>query len=170
VMDLFPWTYRVMAEEWAREGQEQPTNPTTAAVGDPRDYVYIEFHVSGAEGSSLPMCPRAAWDVSLQGSDAWYSSDHGKDDLRVRLKEWHRVTVELPPQTDPEEITALRFRVSREGKRDSHCAVTLMPGGKAFMLDGEYRPRTPFLTWDETFVLDTDPSTSIPGEVIFEVK
>jgi len=38
------------------------------------------------------------------------------------------------------------------------------------MLDEEYRPQSPLLTWEESFVLDTNPDTPAPKEVVLKVK
>jgi len=171
VMDRFPWTYAVMAAEWAREGQEHPTDPDTPAVGDPRDYLYIEFLVQEPESHPCPViCSRGAWAVRLRDDPTWYSSDHGQEKLRVRLRNWHRVTIELPPGTQAEQITQLRFQAFIERKSSLCCAITLARVSRAFLLDEEYKPGPSLLTHDEPITLDTDPDTETPAEIVFEVR
>ena len=160
MMDRFPWTYRVMAEEWAREGQERPTDPSTLRPGDPRDFLYVEFLVAGD-------CPRGAWSVQLRGEATWYRSDHGQDDLRVRLKGWHRAAVELPPGTRADQVTRLRFQVFPEEPGDPPCRLTLVRVPLVFLLEPDYRPSPTLFTLDTPVSLDTDPATATPDEIVF---
>ena len=163
VMNIYPWTYEVMSKEWAREGQERPTNPDTPEVGDPRDYLYVEFGVSAPPKGR--MCFRGTWEVVLKDGRA-FRSDHGIEDLRVKLRGWHQIAVELPPEAEPEDVAELRFYPSSEEGKDVACGVKLLGGGKAFMLTGDYRPTEPVIAWDESFELDTDPATPEPEQAV----
>ena len=147
LMDLNPWTYLVMAQEWQREGQdatEKTASPQTRAVSDPRNYLYLEYR-SGPTGSG-PCDAKLAVQARLRGAETWYSSDHGVDSLRIQSVGWHRAAIELPPGTAADQVEALRFAVY-PGKNQPQCSLTISELRKAFLLDERYQPGPSVVTW-----------------------
>ena len=163
VMDLHPWTYKVMAEEWEREGQSQTettANAQTRAVSDPRNYLYVEFR-SGPE-PGVVCDAKLAFAVKLRGSDAWYSSDHGDDSLRIQNNTgWRRGAIELPPGAQASSVEALRFAVYA-AKQQPLCSLVVRVVRKVFLLGQDYVPGPSILTWTGEQILDPDPATARP--------
>lgn len=171
MMDLHPWMYRVMAEEWEREGQKQTekvADVQTRAVSDPRNYLYIEFR-SGPE-PGLVCDAKLALAARLRGSDVWYSSDHGEDSLRIQnLKGWRRSAIELPAGSTADQVDALRFSVY-PGKQQPGCALVVRDVRKVFMLDESYTPGPSILAWSGEQAIDTDPATAFPDAFTLPVQ
>jgi len=170
MMDLHPWMYRVMAEEWEREGQnqtEKTASAQTRAVSDPRNYLYVEFR-SGPE-PGLVCDAKLAIAARLSSDGAWYSSDHGEDSLRIQNNNgWRRSAIELPPGTTAGQVDALRFTVY-PGKQQPGCALVLRNIRKVFMLDQDYVPGPSILSWAGEQALDTDAATPHPESFIVPV-
>jgi len=163
MMDLHPWMYQVMAEEWEREGQsqtEKTANPQTRAVSDPRNYLYVEFR-SGPE-PGLVCDAKLAFAAKLRGSDVWYSSDHGDDSLRIQNNNgWRRGAIELPPDTQADQVEALRFTVYA-GKQQPLCSLVVRDVRKVFLLGQDYVPGPSMLTWKGEQILSPDRATVHP--------
>ena len=162
LMDLNPWTYKVMAQEWSREGMEEKGDPDTAWVSDPRNYVYVEFN---AEGTA-----RIAVSVKLQGDPTWYSSDHGVAKLRARSRGWQRSAIEVPSGKTCQDIEAVRFTAYAEKKSSLPYSLTLHDVSKVFMLNEDFTPTPSVLEWHDKLFLDTDPDTPDPDRVTFKVE
>lgn len=163
IMDLHPWMYQVMSEEWQREGQsqtEKSANPSTRAVSDPRNYLYVEFRSGPQPG--LVCDAKLAFAAKLRGSETWYSSDHGEDSLRIQNNNgWRRGAIELPPGTKAEHVDALRFAVY-PGKQQPPCALLVNGVRKVFVLGQDYAPGASILSWSGEQALDADPATPLP--------
>jgi hypothetical protein len=161
MMDLHPWMYQVMAEEWEREGQsqtEKTANPATRAVSDPRNYLYVEFRSAPQPG--LVCDAKLAFAARLRGGDAWYSSDHGEDSLRIQNNNgWRRGAIELPPGTKADQVESLRFTVYA-GKQQPPCALVVNDVRKVFMLGQDYTPGPSIITWHGEQALDADPASA----------
>ncbi len=163
MMDLNPWTYEVMALEWAREGHKDPGGPDTVAVSDPRNYVYVEFNSCSASGRSD--CTGQVVLIKLKGDPKWYPSDHDNPSLSVKSCGWRRVTVEVP--SGRKEIEAVRFAIRPQRKGVPICVLRDI--GKVFMLDGNFMPTPSVLEWHGEKLLDADPDTPEPDQVTFKV-
>lgn len=167
MMDLHPWSYRVMGEELAREGVEAPGQAATPEVSDPRNYLYVTYKArfdfpSGGSQCGLQLAA-SAYDGA---SSAWYASDHGRPDLRVSLDGWRRIAIELPPGTKPEQVTQLQFRVYATGaKGASPCREVIEAVGPVFMLDESYRPQESLWSWQGSVALDADEATPEAAEL-----
>jgi hypothetical protein len=137
LMDENPWTYRVTAQEMQREGKlTGGSHPPT--IADQRNYLWIEL---GAENHGGAL---AVW-VKLKNSARWYSSHRGRLDFAISRSGWFRTTVELPANTKREDIESVAVEcVDLRDPRASSSApapeAVLHPGGKAFLLDVNYRP------------------------------
>jgi hypothetical protein len=130
LMDRHPFTWQVMADEWAREGQEVPTDPATTDVGSPLDYLYVDYRADVVAGA----LDSVSWSVRLAGTETRYRSDHGLPMLRPGFGRWLRVAIELPPGTRPEHLANLRCRIHGA---DGAARIEL---GPVFMLTEDYRP------------------------------
>jgi len=170
MMDRHPWMYQVMAEEWEREGAnqtEKTANAQTRAVSDPRNYLYVEFRSGPQPG--LVCDAKIAVAARLSGSDAWYSSDHGEDSLRIQnLNGWRRAAIELPPGSTAGQVEALRFAVY-PGKQQPGCALVVRDVRKVFMLDQAYAPGPSILSWSGEQALDSDAATGEPDVYVIPV-
>lgn len=90
VMDENAWTYRVMAEEAAREGRVDRTKLGANVIADPRDYLYAEIYGEPEN---------AAVNVEARISETEkYSSDAGFEQLRVNRPGYVRIALRLPPE------------------------------------------------------------------------
>lgn len=174
MMDRHPWMYRVMAEEWERESLERRDvtekigNPDTPAVSDPRHYLYVEFRAIPVASATCDA--KLAIQAKLKGSERWYSSDHGVDNLRIQNPAgWRRGTIELPPGTTANQIESLRF-VVYPGKNQPGCPLTLTDVRKVFLLDQEYVPGPSLLTWQGEQTLDADEGTARPNQFLLPVS
>jgi hypothetical protein len=145
LMDAHPWTYRVMAEEMLREGRvENPSDPTTPAMGDQRTYLYLEFDKDTGAAGRPGSAPGTAVAVHLRGDPLVYRSDHANPDWSVARDDPAATTVELPAgtrATDVLWIDAVRVPL---GTADNGAAVTVTDLNRAFLLDAGWRPRPSF--------------------------
>jgi hypothetical protein len=161
LMDLHPWTYRVMADEMIRErGVEHPSDPATAAMGDQRTYLYAEIDKSTGPGRQDGAGPGVAVVVRLRGHPAVYRSDHGDPTWSISRDDPAATTVELPAGVRPGDIE--RIDVTRvPGTPDNGAAVTVTDLNRAFLLDRAWRPLPSFATVHSATVhLGTDAPTA----------
>jgi hypothetical protein len=157
VMDQNPWTYAVMAQELKREGKIRDGQRSTGAqIADPRNYLYIELNADNRN------CGAIAW-LKLRNQPQWRSSHLGRLDYSVMRSGWFRTTIELPPNTSAADVEAIGFepvdlrdpRVPMPGPAPQSV---LHAGGKAFLLDAEYRPGAN--------LMGEHPETTVrPGEI-----
>ncbi len=152
VMDIYPQTYRVMAEELLREKRISDTPADINTIADPREYLYIEAS-SQQEGAAL------AFDVKVAGQTKIFASDMGDPRLRIDRSGYFRTAVRLPKGVSPaavETVTA-RCQVSStvaSERRCNHLKVV-----RALVLDQNYVPRS--------LPLQTQPESSLaPGETM----
>lgn len=162
MMDLHPWTYRVMAEEWQREAQdgtEKTASPDTRQVSDPRNYLYVEFNSGPLPGQACD--GKLAFQAKLRDGERWYSSDHAVDSLRIQgAVGWRRGTIELPPGTTAGQVEGLRF-VIYPGKATA-CALAVTGVRKVFLLGQDYVPGPSLWAWSGQQALDADPASATP--------
>lgn len=158
VMDQNAWTYSVMAQELRREGKiRDGKNASGPQIGDPRNYLYIELNAD-----NRPTCGDIAW-VKLRNQPQWRSSHMGRLDYSVMRSGWFRTTIELPPNTSSNDIEAIAFepvdlRDPRSPSPGPAPQSVLHPGGKAFLLDQEYKP-------GRNIMADHPEVTLRPGEM-----
>ena len=159
VMDAQPFTYRVMAQELAREGKLRPFGTVDGEkISDPRNYLYIEARVQNRDS-------RSAFLVRLKSERRWRVSHVGKIELAIERDGWVRSTVELPPATTPDRIAEFGFEcLIKEKTPTGACRIEEI--GKLFFLDRDYRPSASF--WS------LKPAADVPaGEILtwsFESK
>jgi hypothetical protein len=164
LMDLHPWTYRVMADEMVREGGvENPSDPATPAMGDQRTYLYVEFDKSTGPGGRPGSAPGVSVLVRLNrsGDTVTYRSDHGDPTWSISRDDPAATTIELPAgvrQSDIERIDVTRI----PGTTDNGATVTVTDLNRAFFLDRTWLPRPSFATvHSATLHLDADAPTAI---------
>jgi hypothetical protein len=142
LMDRFPWTYRVMAEELNREHKLRPFGTVEGTkVSDPRNYLYLEVKAENHEAGPV------AW-IKLRNEDRWYSSNRGRLDLVITRSGWYRTTIELPPGTGAGSIQSLALEcvgmpsldLFGGGSVKTSGQSVLESFGKAFLLNSQYRP------------------------------
>ncbi|MBI4876883.1 MAG: response regulator [Acidobacteria bacterium] len=137
VMDAQPVTYRVMAQELAREGKIRPFGVADGEkISDPRNYLYIEARVTNRDS-------RSAFLARLKGERRWRVSHLGKIELGIERGGWVRSTIELPPGTAPDGIAEFGFEcLTKEKTPAGACRIEEV--SKLFFLDRDYRPGAPF--------------------------
>lgn len=144
VMDRFPWTYAVTAAEMRREGRiEDPGNPATAAVSDPRNYLAIEVC---AEQSGTELF----FEAILRDRPSAFSSDHGDPKARIGRNGCFRSTIELPPGTRAADLDRIRIHATaapaangQEQVADPVARVLSVP--TAFLFAADFSPGKPVL-------------------------
>jgi hypothetical protein len=139
VMDTFPWTYAIMAQEMARERKlEQPADPDTAAVSQLRNYAYLEVCAQQRETELY-------FQLRLQDRPVWFSSDHGDPRSAIGRSGCVRSTIELPEGTGPGDLQALRICCRKAPAQDGENPVR-SPGAeiksvsRLFFLNDQYQP------------------------------
>jgi len=137
VMDDSPLSYRVMAQELAREEKLRPFGTVDGnKVSDPRNYVYIEARVNNEDSGVAAF-------VRLKNEDRWRSSNLGREDYAIERSGWVRTTVELPPGTHADQIAEIGFTcvvVRQKEKIPTGGICRVGEVSKVFMLDQDYRP------------------------------
>ena len=143
IMDAHPWTYRIMAEEVARQGKITGGNaliPGKAA--DPRRYLYID-------AMAHPHDAALSFDVKFRGNPVWATSDFGIGYFRIDRDGYFRTTVRLPAGTDASQIeqVAIRCDLDFDPHQPSDAArITQATCGqtqvdKIFVLDQQDQPK-----------------------------
>jgi hypothetical protein len=156
LMDRFPWTYSVMAQELEREHKIRPYGGEhDAAIGDPRNYLYLELKADNRNTGLV------VW-VKLKGVRDLYSSHRGKMTMVVTRSGWYRTTVELPPGTHADTIENIMLECvdmrdpqlleSDYGPSMGYVSSTLHHINKVFFLDTSFRPSENMLEDKETIV------------------
>jgi hypothetical protein len=103
VMDRYPFTWQVMAQELEREGKIRPFGTVDGEkIGDPRTYLYFDAQASNRQTAIAVL-------VRLQGENVWRSSHLGRPDYAISRDGWFRTTVELPPETPAGRIAEFGF-------------------------------------------------------------
>jgi hypothetical protein len=149
VMDANPWSWRVMAQEAAREGRlEAVPSPDTPQPSDLRNYLLAEV----AKTTTYPVPPPGgAWvgtslAVKLRGSDRWYVSDHGTPEWSIQRDIPASTAIELPGGTTAAAVEAVRTRAVPVGAvADYRIDVTALRRG--FLLGAGLLPGAPLFDW-----------------------
>jgi len=159
LMDEDPWIYRVMAQEIQREGKLRGgSHPPT--IADQRQYLYLELNAEN-HGSAL-----AVW-VKLKHDPRLRSSHLGRLDFAISRNGWFRTTVELPPNTKPDDIESVGVecidaRDPRAPMNGPAPDAVLHSGGKAFLLDKNYRPGANVLGLHEQLTIKSGEMVALP--------
>jgi hypothetical protein len=140
MMDLNPWTFRIMGEELEREGKvESPPSATTLHVSDPRNYLYCDLDCRRLGGAE------AGVEVVLDDGRT-FRSDHGMSVGATSRHGFRRVAVELPADTSPSSISRVNAAIVTEspvqGSRPGASADDLTLK-RWFLLGPDWNPRTP---------------------------
>lgn len=170
MMDANPWTYQVMAKEMAREGKvETSASPDTPAVSDQRDYLFAEVK----KATAYPVAPAAgAWvgvalAVQLRDGERWFTSNHDVPDWSIQRDDPAATTIELPPGTSRDDVTAIKAIAVPVGTTaasppaDYRIAVTALRRG--FLLRRDFLPGKPLLNWTGNVTL----SAAAPEAVLW---
>lgn len=113
VMDAFPWTYRIMAEEAIREKRINPKNLGANTIDELQNYLYVEIY---SENDS------AAVAVEAQTMDEQKSrSDSGDVRLGVERSGYKRIAVRLPSLNSPLELLSLICQPTQNAQTSSVC-------------------------------------------------
>ncbi|NOT58913.1 MAG: hypothetical protein HOP19_01680 [Acidobacteria bacterium] len=151
VMDLQPWSHRVMAAEILRENRIAKTDDEIAGLSGMRlkiapfrRYLYLDFdgEVQNAGLSFL---------VKLKGDAQWYASDLGNPSFRITRNGWARTTVRLPRVVEAAQIEKLAVRCDALPETFTNRDVT------------PPEPRCQVKAWGKMFLLKADDT---PGAAL----
>ena len=140
MMNLNPWTFRIMADELYREGKvEAVASASTMQVSDPRNYLYcdVDCRKLGRAEAAIEVVLKDGRTVrSDQGTSVGLTSRHG-----VR-----RTTVELPPGTSGSSISqayAVVVTGSDGQEVPARAIADRVKIQRCFLLGPDYRPMPP---------------------------
>jgi hypothetical protein len=155
-MDRHPWTYRVMADELAREGKVDPAAaPGSGRIPDIRSFLFVEACVTvrdSAVALSLGLDDGA-------GGTAWFDVDRGVREFRLTRSGCSRVAV--PVSRAAPRIVAMRARALEQAKRVAAPSAATIQELSAFALDERYRPSRLPQAWRGDRALDLGGSWQI---------
>lgn len=143
VMDAHPWTYRVMADEMAREGKLTNERTLGLRIADFRHYLFIDANSTLRNGALLSFA------VKLKGDPKWYPSDLGIGYYKIDRSGFIRSTIRLPQAIKAQQIERLSVRCdvpgnprSREEIEKTTAAVCELHSiNKVLVLDETSQPR-----------------------------
>ncbi len=139
VMDRFPWTYSIMAQEMTRENKiEDPADPNTAAISDQRNYAYLEV-CAQQRGTEL------YFELDTRNTARWFRSDHADPKARIARSGCFRTAIELPQGTRPQELRRLRIQCSPAPLAEGESPVAspraeIQAVKRLFLLGRDYVP------------------------------
>jgi hypothetical protein len=133
VMDMAPWTYRIMAEELVRERRITSDPTQVSQIADPRDYLYIEAS-SEQQGTAV------AFDATLADGKV-IQSDFGDARLRIDRSGIFRSAIRLPHRTPASSLSQVTMRCTPTSKPSEARACRGASIRKVLMLDENYIPR-----------------------------
>jgi hypothetical protein len=162
VMDRQPWTYQIMAQEMIREGKiENPSTPTTKAVGDQRTYLFIEFAKTTGTPTGTGSGPGVALGIRLKNDPTLYRSDHDEPTWSIERDIPAATTVELPAGTKASDIASIEAIRRPLGTGDNGAPATVTSINRGFFLDKSYLPTPSTITWKGSFTLTPQSPTAI---------
>jgi hypothetical protein len=133
LMDAFPWTYRIMAEEAFREGRVNPNKLDANTIDDPRNYLYAEIY-SEPENAAINV------EVETSGGEK-FSSDGGNKSLRVSRNGYARIALRTPQSRAgmfPKTIKIGCYATAENSASDGVCRNARLI--KLIRLDRNYLP------------------------------
>ncbi|MEW2352769.1 hypothetical protein [Spirillospora sp. NPDC029432] len=149
-----PWTYRVMAQELRREGRlEEPSDPATREVGDPRAYLFAELAKTTGAPRNWGTAPGVSLAVRLEGDDRLYRSDHGERSWSIDRDGPASTTVELPPGTTAGDIASIEAVRTPMGLVDNGAPAVVTALHRAFFLNRAHLPDPPAFRWTGSVTL-----------------
>jgi hypothetical protein len=149
-----PWTYRVMAQELVREGRiENPSDPATKEVGDPRSYLCAELTKTTGAPTAWGSAPGVSLRVRLEGDARLYRSDHGERAWSIERDGPAATTVELPQGTTTDDIASIEAVRTPLGLGDNGAPATVTALRRGFFLDRAYRPGASPVRWTGSVTL-----------------
>ena len=129
----FPWIHRVSGLEVVRqEHLEGDPRPVSAAPGDPRAYLYLQF-----KRHADALVPALEASVRIHG--AWYRSAWSRPEFAMRGEDAESTAIKLPPDAGEADVEAIAIRAMDPPRRDATVSFV-----RAFCLDDGHRPRAPF--------------------------
>lgn len=134
VMDDAPWTYRIMAEELARERRIGDSSVDVNRIADPRAYLYTEVYAE-QQGASLSL------EARLTGDTRTYLSDAGDARLRVDRSGYFRIATPLSPNFSPANLDTITVRCHNTPKQSDNRICDKVKLSKVFVLDRNFVPR-----------------------------
>jgi hypothetical protein len=154
LMDGNSWTYPVMAQEMIREGKiENPSDPATPAVGDQRNYLFIEIKKQTGTPTGTGSVPGVSVGVRLKSDPAkLYRSDHSVPGSSIERDVPAATTVELPDGTTAADIASIEA-IRQPGAGDNGAPATVTSINRAFFLDESYLPQPSSITWTGSVAL-----------------
>ncbi|HEV8592014.1 MAG TPA: hypothetical protein VGQ55_07925 [Pyrinomonadaceae bacterium] len=96
VLEIYPWIYRVMADEAWREDRVVPGDKGANTIGDPRNYLYAEVY-NESKNSAITV------EAEMKGGET-VSSDLGVPQMRVDRSGYSRIAIELPTKKKFDDI------------------------------------------------------------------
>jgi hypothetical protein len=129
----FPWIQRVSSLEVVRqEHVDLAPRSAEAAPADPRAYAYLQFK-RDPDATATPLEALAR----IRG--VWYGSAWGRAELAMRGEDAESTAVKLPPGAGEADVEAIAIRAFDLPSRGGTVRFV-----RAYCLDDDYRPRTPF--------------------------
>jgi hypothetical protein len=144
LMDRYPWTYKVMADEMIREEKIIKERKPGESINDLRNYVYFDIS-SNQTGAALSVA------VKLKGDPVWRASDWGIPNYRIDRSGNFRTTALLPKRARLEDIERIVARCDVKGDPKNKAELSQVPSAscdlrsinKIFVLDDDYQPGDP---------------------------
>ncbi|OIV37118.1 hypothetical protein BIV57_12345 [Mangrovactinospora gilvigrisea] len=159
MMDVNPWTYPVMAKEMSREGKiESPADPSTPALSDQRDYLWIAVTHTASPTADTGNVGLTVT-VRLRGDATVYRSDHGVATSAVNRDGAAATTVELPPGTTQADLAEID--VQRTPLTESAATLDVTAATRAFFLGTDDLPTPSFLSWTGALHLTPEQPTAV---------
>jgi hypothetical protein len=137
VMDRFPWSYRIAAEEMDRENK-------LGLIGDPRGYVLVETPITNHDSAVAA--------VARLKTGRIFSSNIGREPMAMERDAVIRTTIQLPEGTKPADIESIGFTciaLTRRPPTPSAGPCTFGPVVKVLWLDADYKPVRISGAWDK---------------------
>jgi len=143
VMDAYPWSYRIMAEEVTRQGKVSAAPGIgQGKIADPREYLYLEAAAQPRDGAM-------GFLAKFRGDPHWYSSDFGIAYFRIDRGGYFRSAIRVAPGTRWENLQSLLVtcaaafnpNLPRDAARVSAAGCGSFTLAKLFRLDHAYQPR-----------------------------
>lgn len=168
VMDKYPWTWQVMAEEMLREGKLTDERTLGKRIADLRNYLYLDAESEQKNGGAISFA------VKLKNDPVWYNSDQGIGSYRIDRSGFYRTTIRLPRRIKPDEIERVAVacglpgnpRSEEENQKASTARCELKSVNKIFLLDDQFQPAAPLsirlrpvsVSFGTTVILEEDKS------------
>ncbi|TDB85377.1 hypothetical protein E1264_21385 [Actinomadura sp. KC216] len=163
VMDREPWTYRIAAQEMAREGKiETPSDPATLEVGDQRTYLFVEFAKKTGSPTGSGSVPGVALGVRLKDDPSTlYRSDHDQPTWSIDRDGAVATTVELPEGTTVSDIASIEALRRPTGAGDNGAPATVTSINRGFFLDDSYLPHPSSIGWQGAVTVTQEKPSAV---------